>query len=132
MWNSKKQPTIALSSTKAEYMSATQAAKEAVWLRQLLKDMGYEQKAPTILHEDNQGCIMLLKNPVYHAKTKHINIQHHFIREKVEQKQVELKYCPMNKMIADILTKLISRDQFKFLCKRIVMNSRSLLSGSIK
>ncbi len=73
-WNSKKQPMIALSSTKAEYISATQAAKKAVWLRQLLKDMGYEQKAPTILHEDNQGCIMLSKNPVYHARTKHIDI----------------------------------------------------------
>ncbi len=131
-WNSKKQPTIALSLTKAKYMSATQAAKEAVWLRQLLKDMGYEQKAPTILHEDNQGCIMLSKNLVYHARTKHIDIQHHFVREKVEQKQVELKYYPTNKMIADILTKPISRDQFKFLCKRIAMNSRSSLSGSIK
>ncbi len=55
-------------------MSATQATKEAVWLRQLLKDMGYKQKGPTILHEDNQGCIMLSKNPVYHARTKHIDI----------------------------------------------------------
>ncbi len=73
-WNSKKQPTIALSSTEAEYMNATQAAKETVWLRQLLKDMEYEQKAFTILHKDNQGCILLLKNPVYHARTKHIDI----------------------------------------------------------
>ncbi len=131
-WNSKKQSMIALSSTKAKYISVTQAAKEAIWLRQLLKDMGYEQKALTILYEDNQGCIMLSKNPVYHARTKHIDIQHHFIREKVEQKQVELKYCPMNKMIIDILTKPIPRDQFKFLHKRIAMNSRSSLSGSIK
>ncbi len=75
---------------------------------------------------------MLSKNLVYHARTKHINIQHHFVREKVEQKQVELKYCPTNKMIVDILTKPIPRDQFKFLYKRIVMNSRSSLSGSIK
>ncbi len=94
--------------------------------------MGYEQKAPTILYEDNQGCILLSKNPVYHARTKHIDIQHHFIREKVEHKQVELKYCPTKEMIADILTKPIPRDQFKLLCKRIAMMPRSSLSGSIK
>ena len=73
-WQSKRQPTVALSSTEAEYMAATQAAKEAIWLRRLLSDLGHNQNSPTVILKDNNGCIELAKNPIHHAHTKHIDI----------------------------------------------------------
>jgi transposase InsO family protein len=108
-WNSKKQATVALSTTEAEYIAAAQATKEAVWMRQLLADLGYEQVHPTIIHDDNQGCLALIRNPAFHNRTKHIDIQHHFIREKVEKQEVELKFCSTQDMVADILTKGLTK-----------------------
>ena len=84
----------ALSTTEAEYMSVTQVAKEAIWLTALLKELEVKTtEEPMIIKVDNQGCIHLAKNPEYHARTKHINIQYHFIQETIEMKTVELIYC---------------------------------------
>jgi hypothetical protein len=110
-WNSKKQATVALSSTEAEYMAATQATKEAIWLRKILTDLGYTQDQPTVIYGDNQSCIALTKNPTYHARTKHIDIQHHFVREKVEDGTIKLVFCGTEDMAADVLTKGLSRDK---------------------
>ena len=79
-WSSKRQTVVALSSCEAEYMGETQATKEAIWLRSLLKELlGKEEPAATIIYGDNQGAIALAKNPQFHARTKHITIQHHFV-----------------------------------------------------
>jgi hypothetical protein len=78
-WASNKQSIVALSSTEAEYLAVTNAAKEAIWLRNLLTELGYRQHQPTPLFEDNQSCIALAKNPVFHARTKHFDIRVHFI-----------------------------------------------------
>jgi hypothetical protein len=111
-WSSKKQRTVALSSTEAEYMAATQATKEAVWLRNLLFELGYPQHDhPTTIFADNQSCIALAKNPTFHARTKHIDIQHHYVRERLEDGNIELVYCNTNDMVADILTKALSKDK---------------------
>jgi hypothetical protein len=80
-WSSKKQLTIALSTVEAKYMAASNATKEAIWLRVLLTDLGYSQPTATLIHTDNQGCIALARNPVSHSCAKHIDIWHHFIRE---------------------------------------------------
>ena len=104
-WASKKQTSIALSSTEAEYVAACLATKEAVWLRSLLADLNFIQEEPTVVQEDNQGAIAMSKNPKFNARTKHIDIKHHFIREKVENGELVLKYCPTNDMIADMITK---------------------------
>src|SRR3954452_21529272 len=93
-WQSKRQPTVALSSTEAEYMSACEAAREAVWLRTLLVDLVYAQKDATIIHGDNRGCLALAKNPTLHARTKHIERRHHYIREKIESDEIKQVYCP--------------------------------------
>jgi len=85
-WSSKKQATMALSSTEAEYMAVTQATKEAIWLRFLISeilDRQYKNLPSITIFADNQGCIALAHNPEYHAGTKHIDIEHHFVREKV-------------------------------------------------
>ena len=112
VWSSKRQPTVALSSTEAEYMAMSNAAREAVWLRSLLRELGYEQATSTVLlHSDNQGSIKLAHNPVNHSRTKHIDVQHHFIRELVEQEVVQLQYCPSHVNVADVLTKALPREK---------------------
>ena len=108
-WSSKRQPTTALSSTEAEYMASTHATKEAIWLRSLLKDFGFEQVGATIINTDSQGSLALAKNPTHHSRTKHIDIQHHFVREQIELQTIELQYCPTEEMTADVLTKPLAR-----------------------
>ncbi|XP_057246814.1 secreted RxLR effector protein 161-like [Beta vulgaris subsp. vulgaris] len=84
-WSSKKQATIALSSAEAEYVAATSAACEAVWLRRILDDLQQTSEEPTTIYCDNMSAIAMTKNPVFHSRTKHIEIRHHFIRELVDK-----------------------------------------------
>lgn len=105
-WNSKKQPTIALSTVEAKYMAATQA----------IKDIGYAQKGPTIIWSDNKISIALAKTSTYHACTKHIDRMHHFVCESLADGEVQLKFCGTQEMVPDILTKGLtceSKDCFK-------------------
>jgi hypothetical protein len=81
-WSSKRQPTIALSIIEAEYMANTQATKEAIWMTKFMKELGYmNEKKAMVIRCDNQGAISLTRNPTQHARTKHIDVQHHFVRE---------------------------------------------------
>ena len=112
-WASKKQPIIALSSTEAEYIAASLALQEALWLRSLLSQLGYPQEQPTQVNEDNQGVIALCKNPKYHSRTKHIDIKYHFIREKIRSSEIVLKYCSTEDMIADAFTKPLGKVKFQ-------------------
>ena len=82
-WMSKKQPVIALSTSEAEYVAICAAAQEAVWLRRFLPDLKALPEDPTIIMEDNQGPIVLAKNPIANASTKHIDIKYHYIRETI-------------------------------------------------
>lgn len=111
-WRSKKQPFVALSTAEAEYIALASAAQEAIWMRQLLTDVRNPPREPTRIFEDNQSAICMARNPQFHGRAKHIGIKHHFIREQVERGTVELQYCPTEEMIADMLTKGLSRDQF--------------------
>jgi len=104
-WSSRQQQTIALSSTEAEYLAAGDAVKEAKWLRQLMSDLGCCQDKPTIVHSDNQGAILLAKNPGHHKRTKHIDVRHHFIRQEVESGTIALNYIPTTEQPSDMLTK---------------------------
>ena len=112
-WNSKRQATVALSTTEAEYMALSSATQEAIWLRSLLKDLDALQQQPTVIYEDNQACIAVVKNPTCHSRMKHIEIRHHFTREKVEAHEVVLQYLETSKMAADILTKAIAKPKFE-------------------
>ncbi|XP_074314354.1 secreted RxLR effector protein 161-like [Silene latifolia] len=107
-WSSKKQETVALSSSEAEYAAISSATCQAIWLRRLLKGLLHEQKSPTIIYCDNKAAISLTKNAVFHSRTKHIDIRHHFIRDMVAKGMIELKFCGTNQQIADILTKSLS------------------------
>ena len=110
-WSAKKQAVVALSSTEAEYIAITHAAKEALWLRALLADvMGPEfARAPIPLFSDNKSAIALARDNTFHPRTKHIDIRYHWIREVVERGDIELDYMETARMPADAFTKALAR-----------------------
>ena len=113
-WSSKRQPTVSLSTCKTKYIAQTQATKEAMWLRLLLSQllMDKEEPSATIIFGNNQGAIALAKNPQFHARTKHIAIHHHFVREQQTAGTVDLQYIFTEKQVADRLTKALLKDRF--------------------
>ena len=106
-WCTKKQEIISLSTTKAEYVAATHATKEALWLRTMISELYSDIQGPMTLHSDNQSAIALTKDHQYHARTKHIDICFHFIRWVIEQGKVKLVYCATNDMLANAFTKAL-------------------------
>ena len=110
-WNSSKQKILSLSSTEAEYIGLTNAAKESIWYRQMLKEIKKSCKDIDVIDDDitlycdNKSTICLAKNPEYHSRSKHIDIRHHFIREKLEEGKFKIGYESTEEMCADILTK---------------------------
>ena len=112
-WNSKKQTCVALSTAEAEYIALSKAAQESIWLQRLIMDMNEILSSPIIIFEDNQSTITMTKNNQHHGRAKHIDIKYHFIREMVTMNKIELKYCRSDEMIADILTKGMSKIQFE-------------------
>ncbi|POM75314.1 mitochondrial protein [Phytophthora palmivora] len=115
VWRSTFQKTVALSSTEAEYMALSDCIKEVVWMRRLLKDIAAEQHGPTVIYEDNQGAMTLAKNVGYQARTKHIDIRYHFIREKIASSEVKLTYEESKNQLADFFTKGLSTKTLRFL-----------------
>jgi hypothetical protein len=104
-WSSRKQELVALSTAEAEYVAATHAAKEGIWLRRLIGELFDTINTPTTLYCDNQAAITLAITDNFHARTKHIDIRYHFIRHAVDSEVFVLVYCPTDDMTADILTK---------------------------
>ena len=136
-WLSKKQPIVTLSTCEAEYVALSTATQEAVWIKRLLSDFHVSQKQATIIMEDNQGAICIAKNPVVQARTKHIDIRHHYIREAVSDGTVSLQYCPTEEMIADIFTKPLPKAKFEKLrrnmgLKKLMSSPHDKLSGSVR
>ena len=109
---SKTQKCVALSTAESEYIALGEAAREALYLRMLLKDMGLEQKEPTVIFEDNVACEKMTKNNIQHSRTKHIEIKHHFIREAVKNNSLDIQHLATTEMLADILTKALPAPQF--------------------
>ncbi|KAF1318426.1 Integrase catalytic core protein, partial [Globisporangium splendens] len=131
-WRSKKQRTVALSSTEAEYMALSEATQEAVWLKAFLRELGEDTgNGAVTVYEDNQDSIALAKNPEFHKRTKHIDIRYHFVREKVEDGQVVLEYCPTQEMLVDIMTKPIAAAQFDYLRTKLSIQVAIESSGSV-
>ena len=110
-WRSRLQDCTSMSTTEAEYIAASEACKEAIWLARLVKDLGITVEMPT-LHCDSQSAIMLAKNPVFHAKTKHIDVKYHFIRDMLEDKLMELVKVHTDDNPADLMTKGLPSERF--------------------
>ena len=108
-WSSRKQELVTLSTAEAEYVAATHAAKEALWLRKLVRELFPSFTAPTPLYCDNQAAIRLIEDDNYHARTKHIDVRYHFIRHTVQSGALDMIYCPTEEMVADMLTKALPK-----------------------
>jgi hypothetical protein len=105
--------------------------KEARWLRDFLEELGFIIEKPTTMHQDNQSAIAIAINPVHHARIKHLEIKTHFLRENIENKDVEFIYCPTEMMLADILTKALPREQHWNLLKLLGMRRLSEVQNGI-
>lgn len=111
-WQSQKQKIVALSSCEAEYVATTTAACQAVWLRRLLDDMTGKQSGATTIFIDNKSAIQLCKNPVFHDRSKHIEVRFHYIRECIEAGKINVEHISIGEQLADILTKPLARVRF--------------------
>lgn len=111
-WNTKRQNSVATSSTEAEYMALYEGVKEAIWIKSVFKSINLDLNKPIVIYEDNQSCISIATNPSNHKRTKHIDIKYHFTREQIEQQIVTLKYVPTDHQLADIFTKMVSPVKF--------------------
>lgn len=118
-WSSTKQEIVTLSSCEAEFMAATEAAKQAIWLQELLSEAIGEESRRVVIKVDNKSAIALTKNPVFHGRSKHIHRRFHFIRECVENEQIEVEHVPGSEQKADILTKSLGRTKFREMRKFI-------------
>jgi hypothetical protein len=112
-WSSKKQPTVPLSSIEAEYQGAAVGTCEAIWLKRLLKDLHEEVSDPMMIYPDNLSSIQLAKDPVFHARTKHIEVHYHFVQEHVLFGEVEMQHVSTDRQIADIFTKPLGLDKLR-------------------
>ena len=112
VWLSQKQPQVVLSSTEAEFVAATAASTYVCWLKNLLSEVGIQVTEAIDLFMDNQSAIKLIKNPEYHHKTKHIDIKYKFVREHFEWGNIDLKFVPTDKQLADFLTKPLAASKF--------------------
>lgn len=105
--------TVAMSSTEAEYKALSHATREAIWLCRILGELGVRHDNSTPIFCDNQGCTQLARNHVFHAKTKHIEVHHHYIRDMLSRGEIDVILCRTNEQSADVFTKPLSKDKFQ-------------------
>jgi hypothetical protein len=115
-WHSKKQTTIALSSTEAEYVALCEARHEACWLRNLLEELGESQLEPTLIKGDNDGSIAIVHNPQFHKQSKHIAMHWHWVRDKVESGALAIESCQDPEQTSNVLMKPLPRPKH---CKHV-------------
>ena len=121
-WYSRKQGIVALSTVEAEYVAAESCCSQVLWIKYQLHDYGSSLESIPI-HCDNTSAISLSKNPVHHSRTKHIEVRHHFIRDHVENHEIELRFISTEHQLADIFTKPLSEDRFSYIRRELGMCS---------
>jgi hypothetical protein len=120
-WSSRKQPTISRSSTEVEYKAVANTTAEFLWIWALLQELGISLHSPPTLWCDNIGAIYMSVNPVFHARTKHVEIDFHFVRDRVADKSLEIQFIPSSDQLADVLTKPLVSQRFQQLCFKLNM-----------
>ncbi|XP_031249592.1 secreted RxLR effector protein 161-like [Pistacia vera] len=120
-WSSKKQKLVSLSSTEAEYRSLSQVSTELVWIINLFEEIGLVLNNCPVLWCDNMSAGALSSNPVFHARTKHIEIDVHYVRDLVANKSLSVQYVASEYQVADILTKALPGNQFNYLKEKLTV-----------
>jgi hypothetical protein len=118
-WCSRKQSSVALSTAEEEYIALSVAIREAVWLHKLLTKLLDHEMDPTIIHYDNQSCVKLSENLVFHDRSKHIEIKYHYIRDMVQRKTIHMQYLSTHEQIVDTFTKPLAKTKFKYFRERL-------------
>jgi hypothetical protein len=122
-WSAKKQPVVSRSSTEAEYRSLSITTAELFWIRMLLKEIRIYLAVPPVLWCDNIGALALATNLIFHARTKHIEVDYHFVREKVLNRDILLKFISSHDQVADLFTKGLPSAQFLALKSKLMVVS---------
>jgi hypothetical protein len=125
-WSSRKQTTVALSSTESEYIALSEAAREVMWIGHFLQELNIIYEEPTVIFEDNQGTIAFASNQRALRRMKHIEVKYHFVRHLIENGTIQLQYCSTNEMIADIFTKPLSPSTHLYHTQRLGITSSKL------
>lgn len=110
-WKFRKQRTVALSSIEAEYMALTEAVREALYLQGFMSELKLSDSGRILVMNDNRGAQLLAQNHTFHARLKHIDVRHHFVRDILREGRLEIKHIPSDKMSADFLTKGLTKDK---------------------
>ncbi|WOH07734.1 hypothetical protein DCAR_0727167 [Daucus carota subsp. sativus] len=124
-WSAKKQRTVSRSSTEAEYRQLAYTAAEISWIRSLFRELGVPMSTPVIWC-DNISSISLSSNPVFHSKMKHLEVDYHYVREKVIRKELDVRYISTVDQVADVFTKGLSSSRFKQLANKLMVRSRPI------
>ena len=125
-WSSKHQQMVALSTMEAEYMAMMHHSQQALWMHNFLLEIGLEQSLPAILHVDNNSSIALAQSTQGHSRAKHIDIRHHYIRERVQEGDIDVRHIPSSENLADICTKPLPRAAHSYLINLMgLMGQRS-------
>jgi histone deacetylase 1/2 len=129
-WSAKKQVTVALSSTKSEYKALTHASADLLWISFILRDIGFPTSLPCTLYSDNMGATQLAHNPVFHARTKHVELSYHFIRELVSTGFLQVSFVRSTNQLADLFTKGLSSSTFCFFRDKLMWHPPHHLAGA--
>ena len=120
-WKSKKQEVVSRSTAESEYRAMTRSLCEIMWFHQLLMEVGIKTVVPAKLSCDNQAALHIASNPIFHERTKHIEIDYHFVREKIQLGLISTGYVKTGEQLGDIFTKALSGDQVSYLCNKLGM-----------
>ena len=132
-WSSRKQTNVSRSSTEAEYKLVANTTAEVLWFKVLLCDIGVPIMATPIIWCDNIGATYLLVNPIFHARTKHVEIDFHFVHDRVADKTIQIRFIPSKEQLADVLTKPIVATHFQYFITKLNVASPPLsLRGDVK
>jgi len=122
VWSSKLQPIVALSMMEAEYKALVDGVREVVWLRKIAIELDLHESSPITISCDNQSAIKLVKNPILHAKMKHIELHHHYVHERIVVGEIDVTYISTNEQEANIMTKPLGKAKFEIFIQKIELH----------